>query len=216
MASNWLVCGVCELRNISKQSIIWCSDCEEGLCDYCKDHHTLSKGTRNHETMTIAENRKLPSNVVPILQSCQKHKQIEDHNKCDDLKDIDDVIKGIKSSNVFQDIEKTLNEVSYHIQRIRKDREENLSFLKEQKKNIKIEIRKAKTSINNHLDKLHRAVLRDLDATEVTENQKIRQLLSGLRIRKKKLKNSKLVYQTLSNMHPKCKHSLQQKKWNAI
>ncbi|OPL33645.1 hypothetical protein AM593_01602, partial [Mytilus galloprovincialis] len=130
MASNWNVCGVCELRNTSKQSVIWCSDCEEGLCDNCKDHHSLSKGSRNHGTVTIAEYQKVPSNVIQIAQSCKKHDQkyqiickthdcpcckrcvVEDHNKCEDLKDIDDVIKGIKSSNVFQDIEKTMNELT--------------------------------------------------------------------------------------------------------
>ncbi|XP_063400041.1 uncharacterized protein LOC134684668 [Mytilus trossulus] len=209
MASNWNVCGVCELRNISKQSVIWCSDCEEGLCDNCKVHHTLSKGSRNHGTVTIAEYQKVPSNVIQIAQSCKKHDQkyqiickthdcpcckrcvVEDHNKCEDFKDIDDVIKGIKSSNVFQDIEKTLNEVKTHIQRIRKDREENLASLKEQKKNIKIEIQKAKTSINNHLDKLHQAVLRDLDSTEETENKKIRQLLSEVENKEKEIEEFK-------------------------
>ncbi|CAC5403797.1 unnamed protein product [Mytilus coruscus] len=205
MASNWNVCGVCELRNISKQSVIWCSDCEEGLCDDCKEHHSLSKGTRNHETVTIHEYQKLPSNVIQIAQSCRKHDQkyqilckkhdcpcckrcvVEDHNKCEDLKDIDDVIDGIKSSNAFQDIEKTLNEVKEHIQRIRKDREENLDSLKEQKKNIGMEIQKAKTSINNHLDQLHQKLLRDLDASEEKENKKIRQLLSEVEKREKEI-----------------------------
>ncbi|CAC5403796.1 unnamed protein product [Mytilus coruscus] len=205
MASNWKLCGVCELRNISKQSVIWCSDCEEDLCDDCREHHGLSKGSRNHETVTIAEYQKLPRNVIQIAQSCRKHDQkyqifckkhdcpcckrcvVEDHNKCEDLKDLDDVIEGIKSSNAFQDIEKTLNEVKEHIQIIRKNREENLASLKEQKKNIEMEIQKAKTSINNHLDKLHQAVLRDLDATFETENKKIRQLLSGVEKNEKEI-----------------------------
>ncbi|CAC5368068.1 unnamed protein product [Mytilus coruscus] len=163
MASDWRVCGVCELRDISEQSVIWCSDCDEGLCGNYKEHHSLSKGTRNHETVTIDEYQKLPSNVIQIAQSCRKHDQkyqifckkhacpcckrcvVEEHNKCEDLKDIDDVIGGIKSSNAFQDIEKTLYMVKEHIQRIRKDREENLVCLKEQKKKIEIEIQKAKT-----------------------------------------------------------------------
>ncbi|CAG2224114.1 unnamed protein product [Mytilus edulis] len=185
MASNWNICGVCDLRNISKQSVIWCSDCEEGLCDDCKDHHSLSKGTRNHETVTIAEYQKLPSNVVQIAQSCRKHDQkyqifckkhdcpcckrcvVEDHNKCEDLKDIDDVISGIKSSNAFEDIEKTLKEVKEHIERIRKDREENLASLQDQKKSI--------------------TLLRDLDTAEETESKKIRQLLSEVEKNEKEI-----------------------------
>ncbi|XP_071123023.1 uncharacterized protein [Mytilus edulis] len=205
MASNWKLCGVCELRNISNQSAIWCSDCEEGLCDDCKDHHSLSKGTRNHETVTIANYKTLPSNVIQIAQSCKIHDQkyqifckkhdcpcckrcvVEDHNKCEDLKDIDDVVSGIKSSNAFQDIEKTLNEIKEHIQMIRKDRKENLASLKEQKKHIGMEIQKAKTMINNHLDKLQQALLRDLNAAEETESMKIRQLLSEVEMKEKEI-----------------------------
>ncbi|CAG2226154.1 unnamed protein product [Mytilus edulis] len=161
MASNWKFCGVCELRNISKQSAIWCSDCEEGLCDDCREHHDLSKGTRNHETVKIAEYQKLPSNVIQIAQSdsykkhdqkyqifCKKHDcpccqkcVVEDHNKCEDSKDIDDVIG-------------------------------------EQKKSIGMAIQKAKTSINNHLNQLHQTLLKDLDTSEVAESKKIRQLLN--------------------------------------
>ncbi|XP_071123299.1 uncharacterized protein [Mytilus edulis] len=205
MASNWKLCGVCELRNISKQSVIWCSDCDEGLCDDCREHHGLSKGTRNHDTVMIAEYQKLPSNVIQIAQSCKKHDQkyqifcmkhdcpcckrcvVEEHNKCEDLKDINDVIGGIKSSNAFQDIERTLNEVKEHIQMIRKDRAENLASLKEQKKNIGMEIQKAKTSINNHLDQLHQTLLRDLDTSEETESKKIRQLLSEVEKQEKEI-----------------------------
>ncbi|CAG2226157.1 unnamed protein product [Mytilus edulis] len=205
MASNWNVCGVCELRNISKQSVIWCSDCDEGLCDDCKEHHGLSKGSRNHNTVTIAEYQKLPSNVIQIAQSCKKHDQkyqifckkhdcpcckkciVEDHNKCEDFKDIDYVIGGIKSSNAFENIEKTLIEVKEHIERIRKDREDNLASLKEQKKNIGMEIQKAKTSINNHLDQLHQTLLRELDKAEETESKKIRQLLNEVEKQEKEI-----------------------------
>ncbi|CAG2207519.1 unnamed protein product [Mytilus edulis] len=175
------------------------------VSDDCKDHHSLSKASRNHDTVTIAEYQKLPSNVIQIAQSCKKHDQkyqifckkhdcpcckrcvVEDHNKCEDLKDIDDVISGIKSSNAFQDIEKTLNEVKDHMERIRKDREENLASLKEQKKSIGMEIQKAKTSINNHLDNLHQQLLRQLDASEETENKKIRQLLNDVEEQEKEI-----------------------------
>ncbi|CAC5368069.1 unnamed protein product [Mytilus coruscus] len=168
MASNWRVCGVCELRNISKQSVIWCSDCDEGLCDDCRNI-TIYPKEHKHD--------------CPCCKKCV----VEDHNKCEDLKDIDDVIGGIKSSNAFKDIEKTLNEVKEHIQIIRKDREENLASLKEQKKSIEMNIKKAKTSINNHLDQLHQTLLRDLDASEETENKKIRQLLSEVEKKEKEI-----------------------------
>ncbi|CAG2200590.1 unnamed protein product [Mytilus edulis] len=61
MASNWSVCGVCDYRHITKPSVVWCSECDEGLCDECKDHHSISKGTRNHDTVSITTYQKLPN-----------------------------------------------------------------------------------------------------------------------------------------------------------
>jgi hypothetical protein len=32
MSSSPSVCGICDIRHISKPSEVWCPDCEEGLC----------------------------------------------------------------------------------------------------------------------------------------------------------------------------------------
>ncbi|CAG2246604.1 unnamed protein product [Mytilus edulis] len=55
MASNWSLCGVCENLQITKSSVVWCSECGEGLCGDCKEHHSISKGTTSHETVAIDE-----------------------------------------------------------------------------------------------------------------------------------------------------------------
>lgn len=61
MATATKTCGVCELRHITKPPIVWCSECEEGLCTECQEHHSLSKGTRNHKVIPITEYSKLSS-----------------------------------------------------------------------------------------------------------------------------------------------------------
>lgn len=75
MASNWTVCGVCEYRHITKQSVVWCSECDEGLCEECKEHHGVSKGTRSHGIESITEYQKLPYNVLQLASSCDKHNE---------------------------------------------------------------------------------------------------------------------------------------------
>ena len=66
MSSSPSVCGLCDIRHICKQSELWCSECDEGLCLDCAEHHSLSKASRNHKTIPISAYRKLPSNVLKI------------------------------------------------------------------------------------------------------------------------------------------------------
>lgn len=64
MTNNQSICGVCENRQITKPSILWCFNCGEQLCEDCKEHHSISKGTKNHKTVSIDEYKKLPTEVT--------------------------------------------------------------------------------------------------------------------------------------------------------
>ncbi|CAG2254824.1 unnamed protein product [Mytilus edulis] len=111
MASNWTVCGICDFKHVTKPSVVWCSECDEGLCDDCKEHHSISKASREHDTVPIGDYQNLPTEVLQVAQSCRKHNQkyqifckihdcpcckkcvIDEHNECKEFVDIDDVIK---------------------------------------------------------------------------------------------------------------------------
>jgi hypothetical protein len=43
MSSSSPVCGICDIRHISKSSEVWCPQCEEGMCTECIEHHSLVK-----------------------------------------------------------------------------------------------------------------------------------------------------------------------------
>ncbi|XP_063448364.1 transcription intermediary factor 1-beta-like [Mytilus trossulus] len=149
MSSKLTVCGVCEYRNITKPSVVWCSECDEGLCDECKEHHAASKGSREHSIVPISEYQQLPSNVLEITQSCQKHNEkyvifckkhdcpccrrcvVETHDDCKELNAIDDVIRNVKSSSAFLEMEHMLAELSENLQRIKIDRQNNIKSLQE-------------------------------------------------------------------------------------
>lgn len=73
MATSIPLCGSCDLQHITKPSIVWCTDCEEGLCSECQKHHSVSKPSRNHSTLPINEYQELPSDVQQITQNCDKH-----------------------------------------------------------------------------------------------------------------------------------------------
>ncbi|XP_052065209.1 uncharacterized protein LOC127705001 [Mytilus californianus] len=199
MASSTPVCGVCDQSNITKPSIIWCFECDEGLCSECKDHHSRSKGTRKHYTVLISEYQEIPSDIVKITQTCGKHNEkytfyckkheslccgsciVENHMECRDFDKLADVIQNTKLSNAFYEIEQLLVELSDNIQIIRNDREHNLKRLSEKKMQIEQEVKQTRITINNHLDKIQDDIMKKLNETEANENKIISELLNLLK-----------------------------------
>ncbi|CAC5413294.1 unnamed protein product [Mytilus coruscus] len=202
MASDWSLCGVCDYRQITKSSVVWCSECEEGLCGDCNEHHSISKASKIHETVFIAEYKKLPKEILQIATVCKIHNEkyelfcrkhdcpcckkcVKSHNDCKSLTDINELIKNVKTSNAFYEIEQTLLEVAENIKIIKTNREDNLTSLKKQKKEIEEEIKQTRTKINHRLDGIQDDLMKELKAVEQKENIKIQKLLTALKIKEK-------------------------------
>lgn len=198
METNLTICDICDFRQITKPSVVWCSECDEGLCRECTEHHRISKATRGHSTISIDGYKKLPPTILEITQTCKDHNEkiqiycykhdslcckkcvVENHNVCKELFDINDVVKDVKSSNTFLDIEQTLAEISENFKRIRKDREENLTAIKETREKIESEIKMTKLKIVSYLDKLQEEILKELSKTEKLESKQIHKLLTAV------------------------------------
>ncbi|CAC5425071.1 unnamed protein product [Mytilus coruscus] len=196
--STTSICGICDFRQVTKPSVIWCSECDEGLCKDCTEHHSISKATRGHSAVSIDKYKKLPPSILAITQTCKSHNEkfhlychkhdcpcckkciVETHNECKELFDIDDVVKDVKSSNAFVDIELTLAEISENLKRIRKDREQNLTSIKETREKIDSEIKMTKLKIVSYLDKLQEKILKKLNKTEKSESIRIHKLLTAV------------------------------------
>lgn len=69
-----------------------------------------------------------------------------------DLATIDDIVRNIKSSNAFLEVEQILAEMMENIQKIRNDRQQNLKCLQEQKRKIETEIQETRKTMNDYLD----------------------------------------------------------------
>ncbi|CAC5357680.1 unnamed protein product [Mytilus coruscus] len=204
MASNLSLCGVCDNCHITNPSEVWCSECEEGLCKDCKEHHGVSKGTKHHATVSIVDYNKLPTEILQIAQVCEMHNRkyeifcrnhdclcckccLKYHKGCKGVTDINKVIKNVKTSNAFHEIDQSLLETVVNIKRIISNREDNLTSLVNQKIEIEDEIKQTRTKINNHLDKLQNDLMKELMATEQKESSKIRKLLTSLKQKEQKM-----------------------------
>ncbi|XP_052087503.1 uncharacterized protein LOC127724560 [Mytilus californianus] len=198
MASNWSKCGVCDYRQVTKPSVVWCSECDEGLCRDCSEHHSISKASRNHETVSIAEYKKLPKEILQIAQFCKIHNEkyelfcrkhdcpcckkcVKTHNNCKDLTDINEITLNVKTSNAFYEIEQNVLELAENVRRIRTNREDNLKSLEVKRREIEAEIKQTRTKLNTRLDKLQDEIMKELMAAEQTESRKLQKLLSTLK-----------------------------------
>ncbi|CAG2213998.1 unnamed protein product [Mytilus edulis] len=215
MACNWTVCGVCDSLEITKPSDVWCSECDEGLYTECGKHHAVSKASRSHSTIPIAEYKQLPTDILKIVHTCSKHNEkfqtyckkhdcpcchrcvIETHNGCIDITAIDDIIKDVKSSNTLYDIELMIEEVAENLEKITKFQKDNVISLNDQRTWIDNKIKQTRIKINCHLDQIQEELLEKLNTIEERERKKIENLLTSLEEKKTEMNEFKT---TLSNV----------------
>ena len=198
MSSSPSLCGICDIRHISKPAEVWCSVCEEGLCTECLDHHNLAKPCQTHTPIPIAQYHKLPSYVLEIKEYCSEHHEkfnlyckehgcpccgiciVETHSDCLDVAILENIVKDVKTSNIFNEIEQLISEMTEIIGKIRQNRETNSNAVKEQKRIIENEIQELRTKINTHLDKLQGDLMKKLTEAEKHATDKTRELLVSL------------------------------------
>ncbi|CAG2186077.1 unnamed protein product [Mytilus edulis] len=199
MTTSFENCGICTLRHISKLPVVWCSDCDEGLCQDCREHHSLLKATRNHNIISIAEYQKLPSFIANIklhcsehdekyLLFCKKHNQLlcgkcvisVIHKKCKEIFSVEDVVQNAKISVAFTEIESSLQELKENVSLILEDRQKNLSSISTSKEKIESEILALRKHIDSHLDKMQDHVLVELNTTVENSTKQMHSFIASL------------------------------------
>ncbi|CAG2254181.1 unnamed protein product [Mytilus edulis] len=110
---------------------------------------------------------------------------------------MDDIVKDVKSSNALYEIELMLMGSSRKFRKNCKDRKDNLTTLKDQRRKIENEIQKTRMNINSHFDQIQEKMMKKLNALEEKERKKIEDLLAALEKKKKEINVHKT---TLSNV----------------
>jgi hypothetical protein len=112
---------------------------------------------------------------------------VEIHRDCLDVSILENIIKDVKTSDIFNEIEQLINEMIEIIGKIRQNRETNSSAVTEQKIVVGNEIRELRTKINNHLDKLQEDLRKKLTETENQITDETRDLMVSLDEKQKEL-----------------------------
>ncbi|XP_063435981.1 uncharacterized protein LOC134716896 [Mytilus trossulus] len=196
--SNAFICGVCDSQHITKDAKHWCPECEEGLCPNCLLFHSSSKLLRVHGIISIENYKELPQYIRSIRQICPDHDRKYQHYcpnhevpccpfcittrhcECKGLQVLEEVVKTSELSSLFDDMKQSLKDVHNNIERIKIDREANITSIQEQRNKFQCEIRQVRQQINSHLDKLEKQAMENLKTTEDKVKCQIETLLSKL------------------------------------
>jgi hypothetical protein len=114
------------------------------------------------------------------------------HRDCIDVIILENIIKDVKTSNIFNEIEQLISEMTETIGKVRQNRDTNSDAVREQKIIVENEIQELRTKINNHLDKLQEHMMKELTETEKQITDETRELLVSL----DEKQNELIEYQT--------------------
>ena len=149
--SRNILCGICEVQHITKDADQWCPECDEGLCSDCEKYHQTSKASRNHGVISIENYHKFPSFISEIRNHCEYHDMkytdfFQHHDKpccpdctstnlknCVGLLSIREIIKTFKTSTLIDSIEQRLTDIKNNIDKITKNRQQNISEIRHQR-----------------------------------------------------------------------------------
>ncbi|CAG2200920.1 PML [Mytilus edulis] len=128
-------CSICDLRHFTNPSTAWCSECDQALCDECKEYHRVFRGTHNHETIGIDDYLSLTQSVNVYTSHCSTHKDkyqmycqthdiplclfcVEEHGECKNVIHLSKKTKEIKTSDSWMDTEQTLEDIAENIDKM--------------------------------------------------------------------------------------------------
>ncbi|XP_071161564.1 uncharacterized protein [Mytilus edulis] len=195
--------GTCTLCNdddgTSTEAVTWCTECEVLLCTGCEKHHTKSKASKDHKTMSTKDYHNLPKFMLEISSQCRDHKKkfelycsfhacpcciqciTDKHKKCQDLKPLSDILKQVKSSASVQLFEKDLKNVKENLEEIIKYLNSRMNTSNSQKTKAAEQIRSMRKSIDDFLNKLEQKILDDLESKHSQLKSKTNTLLQQVK-----------------------------------
>jgi DNA-binding beta-propeller fold protein YncE len=112
---------------------------------------------------------------------------MENHNECSDVTILENIVKDVKTSDIFNGIEELISEMTESIGKIRQNRETNSIAVREQKIIAANEIRELRTKIINQLDNLQDDLLKELTEAEKQITDETQELLASLDKKQKEL-----------------------------
>ncbi|XP_052100891.1 uncharacterized protein LOC127734900 [Mytilus californianus] len=196
-------CSICELQHITNRADEWCPECDEYLCSSCKTHHKLAKASRRHKAVEILDLKELPALVSVIKLECETHHEnceyfcpkheipicvicAREHTSCGTFT-ILRKLEGMKTSPSMIKLEQNVKDIQQNLEIFLQNRRSNLSNLKGQHESCIQKVREMRLEINQHLDKLEKIVIDEIDTSYTEQKLQVEQTVDDLSGRETKM-----------------------------
>ena len=192
-------CGPCSAGGTKQEAKNYCIECQDYLCDACKNYHGNLSAIKNHNIVSgskiPASASGMPGLVSPIVCGCSRYQPVEfyceihkdvvcspcksfHHHKCK-TSSIKQKSSGYRSSTVDSVLSQTqsLKDKYDRLKQefIRCDKE-----VKQLKEALKKEIKSFRKALDTFLDNLEKNMLTELDKWESAESRRVDQHISDL------------------------------------
>ncbi|CAC5362483.1 unnamed protein product [Mytilus coruscus] len=211
------VCNPCERRNIVSQLTHWCSDCEDGLCGKCLKDHQAMKLTQHHHVSEMTEMSIEKSKLLSIPQ-CERHPDCRedffcldhdiicclaciqsDHKECKSVSNVNVLSKGVKKSELFLSIKRTVQEVRETLKEIIEERNSVQEGVTKQQQRIRMEIANTKSKFMEHINNLEKSLIQELSNIEKENKSFIEEEMTELLKTDKEVEEDDKTLQFIAN-----------------
>lgn len=209
--SNCIKCGPCGADKTISAAVIWCYNCNEGLCSKCSVQHKRLKLTHGHKTFDVKTYTKLPQ----INTECHEHSRQFDlycqihltpccdecvsiqHSKCSEIKCLATVIDKTKTAIITSLLEKDIASILSTFDEVINTKTENIKHGDEKQQKIQEDIKHITKGLqSNHLDRLKVELQNDLDS--VWDNEKLKTKAFINEIEEKKTDLNEILHSLLA------------------
>ncbi|CAG2189758.1 unnamed protein product [Mytilus edulis] len=199
-------CTLCKEKDVTSDAVTWCLECEVLLCIDCEKHHTKLRSSKDHKTISSERYHELPSFIKGTSNMCKIHDRkfelycsfhvcaccvncvTDEHQTCQTIKPLSDILKQVTSSDAVPLLEKELKDLEKHIEEIKDYLRNRININAMQKTEAIQNIQAMRKSIDDHLNQLEQELLKDLEIEHSKLKPEIETLLHEVDRRAKQIK----------------------------
>jgi hypothetical protein len=190
---------------------MYCSDCEEKLCEECAEWHLRSKAFKYHHVIYLSSvgssmppSSKINCEIhtdVQIDYFCSQHDALccgaclsDSHKSCETVIPLVLASKDVKNSSLLSDTLKELDNMTETLENMSENRDDNRKLLEQKKSLIIKQISTVKSKLPKHIDDLEQRLVTEVASVHEKNDEKIKreknemgQLISVLEDNKQEL-----------------------------
>ncbi|XP_052085867.1 uncharacterized protein LOC127723335 [Mytilus californianus] len=199
-------CTLCKEDSVTTDSDTWCTECDVFLCVECEKHHKRSRTSKDHKTISAENYHELPSFIKGTSNLCKIHDKkfelycsshacpccvhctTDNHQLCQTMKPLSDILNQVKSSAAVPLLEKDLKCLKENLDEIIEYLRNRILINTTQKTEAIQNIRSMRKSIDDYLNQLEQQILKDLEIEHSNLKSEMETLLHEVDKRAKQIR----------------------------